>query len=200
MQIPPEVSAIHVGGRRAHEIFRSGDVPDIEPRPVFVESIRRAGKWSENCKVELLIRCGKGTYIRALARDIGRRLGCRAHIASLKREAIGPFSTDQAFLFGEGFDARDEIEAAILPIDYLGGFLPRYTVREDDERALSAGREIPLSRTRRETPGEYCPDSTILTLGGSFITIGDLRQSGGITKIKPRINIERINSLAGYTH
>ncbi|MCL2683818.1 MAG: tRNA pseudouridine(55) synthase TruB, partial [Synergistaceae bacterium] len=92
MQVPPEVSAVHVGGRRAHEIFRSGGVPDIEPRPIFIESISRVENLSENHEVELLIRCGKGTYIRALARDMGRRLGCRAHIASLRREAVGPFS------------------------------------------------------------------------------------------------------------
>ena len=198
MQVPPEVSAVHVGGRRAHEIFRSGDVPAIEPRPVFIESIRRVGSLSENREVELLVGCGKGTYIRALARDVGHRLGCRAHIASLRRETVGPFSVENSLFIDEDFDSRDEIEAAILPADFLGVFLPRYAVNDDDERALSAGVEIPLSRARRETFGEYCPDSTILTGGNSFITVGDLKSSG-VSMIKPRINIERTHSFAGYT-
>ena len=195
-QIPPEVSAVHVGGRRAHEIFRSGGVPDIKPRPVFIESIRRVGGPSENREVKLLIRCGKGTYIRALARDIGRRLGCGAHIASLRREAIGPFTESCSLFVENGFDNRGEIEGAILPIDFLGRFLPRYTIGEEDERILSAGREIPLTRAKRETSGEYCPFSTILAAGSSLITIGGLSLSG-ITMIKPRINIERIGSLSG---
>jgi tRNA U55 pseudouridine synthase TruB len=194
MQVPPEVSAVHVGGRRAHEIFRSGGVPDIEPRPIFIESIRRSGDLSESREVELLIRCGKGTYIRALARDIGRRLGCRAHIVSLRREAVGPFAAKNALSLDEGFESRDDVGAAILPIDFLGGFLPRYAVSEDDERLLSAGREIPLSRAKRETHGKCCQDSIIFTSGSSLITVGDLKSSDGITVIKPQINIEKIHS------
>jgi tRNA U55 pseudouridine synthase TruB len=199
MQVPPEVSAVHVGGRRAHEIFRSGGVPDIESRPVFIESIHRAGSLSENREVELLIRCGKGTYIRALARDMGRRLGCGAHIASLRREAIGPFEADRALAIDEDFRTPDQIKAAILPIDFLGKFLPRYTVSGEDERNLSAGREIPLSRAKRKTSGECCPDSTIIAGGSSHMTVGSLRPSA-TTMIKPQINIEKIHSVREYTN
>jgi tRNA pseudouridine(55) synthase len=198
MQVPPEVSAVHVGGRRAHEIFRSGGAPDLEPRPVFIESISRVGSLSEDGEAELLIRCGKGTYIRALVRDIGKRLGCRAHIASLRREAVGPFVANHALSLGESVETRDDIEASIYPIDCLGGFLARYAVGEDDERLLSTGREIPLSHATRETSGECCPDSTIFIVGNSFITIGGLKPSGGVIMIKPQINIENIHSPAGY--
>ena len=85
MQVPPEISAVHVNGRRAHRISRAGCKPEIPPRPVFVESIRREGVISDDRDVELLIRCGKGTYVRSIARDIGRRLGCMAHVAGLRR-------------------------------------------------------------------------------------------------------------------
>ncbi|MDR2780453.1 MAG: tRNA pseudouridine(55) synthase TruB, partial [Synergistaceae bacterium] len=92
MQTPPEISAVHVNGRRAHKISRAGGKPEIPPRPVFVESIRRDGAISGDGCVRLLIRCGKGTYVRSIARDIGRRLGCLAHVAALRRLSVGPFS------------------------------------------------------------------------------------------------------------
>ena len=198
MQVPPEVSAVRVGGRRAHEIFRSGGAPDIEPRPVFIENIRRVGSISENREVELLIRCGKGTYIRSLARDIGRRIGCYAHIASLEREAVGPFTLKNALSPDGNSEAGDHIEQAILPIDFLGAFLPRYMIGRDDERALSAGREIPISRAERMTSGDYCPDSTVLATGRSLITVGSIKASGGTVMIKPQVNIERTVSSAGH--
>ena len=197
MQVPPDISAVRVNGRRAHNISRSGGVPDIKPRPVFIESIRRVGNFSaapEDCKVELLIRCGKGTYIRSLARDLGRKLGCRAHIASLKREAAGPFTESNALLLEPDFDSREKILSAILPIDFLGGFLPLYKVCGEGERALAAGKEIPFSRAARETYGDSCPDSIILAKGKSLISVGALKASR-VTMIKPQINIEKINSF-----
>jgi tRNA pseudouridine(55) synthase len=194
MQTPPEVSAVRVNGRRAHEIFRSGLAPDIAPRPVFVESIERTAQVA-NHRVELLVRCGKGTYVRALARDMGRRLGCGAHVASLTREAVGPFSLAGSLDPGADFQpSREDVSAAIRPLDVMGEFLPRYSVGAGEERALTDGREVPLTQATRVTPGLSCPAALALVAGNSLVAVADLVTSRGGVAIRPRVNIARVSS------
>lgn len=100
MQSPPEISAIKVGGRPSHKIARSGKNENfsLPPRPVKVYSIKRSSPLID-CKFELNIRCGKGTYIRSIARDIGRVMGCGGHVVKLERLSIGRFLLDNAVGF-----------------------------------------------------------------------------------------------------
>jgi tRNA pseudouridine(55) synthase len=191
MQTPPEISAIHVGGRRAHKISREGGKPEIPSRPVFVESIQRTGDISRDGDVELLIRCGKGTYVRAIARDIGRRLGCLAHITALRRLSVGPFSLDEtrAPKSGVPFTSRDDLLSAIKPVLSLEHFLPRYSVDAPAASSLSQGREVSFSKASRVTFGERCPGGTIMIRSDSCITIGNIERKGENTSIVPRMNI-----------
>jgi tRNA pseudouridine(55) synthase len=192
MQTPPEVSAVRVNGVRAHKIFRSGGEPDIKPRPVFIESIKRSGSVSANREAEFLIVCGKGTYVRAIARDIGRRLGCPAHIASLRREAVGPFRAEESLRLGDSSAmSRGEILSNLKPLDFLENFLPRYSVSSEYEAALLAGREIPFTAARRETPGDRPPWDTVLVAGGSVVAVAGLGRSGRAVLMRPRVNIMR---------
>jgi tRNA pseudouridine55 synthase len=93
-QRPPAFSAMKVGGRRAYSMARAGEAPALPPRPVRVDRIDILRyDWPE---LELDIRCGKGTYIRSLARDIGTALGTGGHCASLRRTAVGPFDESMA--------------------------------------------------------------------------------------------------------
>lgn len=93
-QLPPCVSAVKVGGRRAYKLVRQGKEVTLRPRPVTVHAIDlRRYEWPE---LELDIRCGKGTYIRSLARDLGRALGTGGHCAGLRRTAVGPFAESSA--------------------------------------------------------------------------------------------------------
>jgi tRNA pseudouridine55 synthase len=102
LQVPPAVSAIHVNGVRAHALSRSGKEPVIQPRPVRVTDIRiLSGPKEGNDTLKLRIRCSRGTYVRSVVRDLGRRLGCGAHVSSLVRTATGLFRLGDALAFDE---------------------------------------------------------------------------------------------------
>jgi tRNA pseudouridine55 synthase len=95
MQQPPSYSAVHVGGRRAHEIARGGGEPEIAARPLHVGRLERVG-CPDAERAVLEMSCGKGGYVRSMARDIGRALGCLGHVESLRRVRAGPFAEDAA--------------------------------------------------------------------------------------------------------
>lgn len=159
-QVPPRFSAVKVKGTPAHRLARAGKSVELQPRPARIDSIDLLSFRPPLAEVE--VRCGKGTYIRTLADDLGRRLGCGAHLAALRRTAVGPFDVDDAVslerleaAFNEG--SLDEL---LLPLDYgLGHFPPAYldTEAEKDTRhgcplAASAGpfkRLLPASEGQR---------------------------------------------------
>jgi tRNA pseudouridine55 synthase len=94
LQVPPAYSALKVAGRRAYRLARDGDAPELEPRPVTVHAMRIVEvEWP---RVVLEVVCGAGTYIRSIARDLGRAVGIPASLAALRRTAIGPFTVEQA--------------------------------------------------------------------------------------------------------
>jgi tRNA pseudouridine55 synthase len=100
MQIPPMVSALHVDGRRLHELAREGIEVERQPRPVTVYSFDVTG--TDNPSVlRIEVRCSAGTYIRTLADDLGRLLGGGAHLTDLRRTAVGSFGEDEARPPGE---------------------------------------------------------------------------------------------------
>jgi tRNA pseudouridine(55) synthase len=190
MQTPPDISAIHVKGRRAHEIRRAGESPDLAPRPVFIKSVRREGPISSEGELSLIVNCGKGVYVRAIARDMGKLLGCRAHIASLTRLAIGPFSLENALRVDENFSVRrDDIASAVYPPESLGSYLPLYSAGENDASKLAQGRTIIFSGLKRETCGAYCPGETIIISRRDAVTVGILDRTGGTVAVKPEVNI-----------
>jgi tRNA pseudouridine(55) synthase len=198
MQVPPEISAIHVNGRRAHEIRRAGGTPDLAARPVFIKSVRREGPISPEGELTLTINCGKGVYVRAIARDMGRVLGCLAHIASLTRLAIGPFSLETALRVDEDFSvARDDMASAVCPPESLGSYLPLYSAGESDALKLARGSAISFSGVRRETCGAYCPGETVLISRRNAATVGTICRIGGTVTVKPEINIDEMNGGSG---
>jgi len=94
LQRPPAHSAVKIDGRRAYKLARRGEAPEIEPRPVTVHAIDLIKyEWPF---VELDLRCGKGVYVRSLARDLGEALGTGGHCASIRRTAVGPFTLQMA--------------------------------------------------------------------------------------------------------
>lgn len=93
-QIPPAYSAIHVNGQRAYKLARKGETVEIEPRQVTVHAIELLSyQWP---MADLSITCGKGTYIRSIARDLGKMLGTGGHCATLRRTAVGPYTLEHA--------------------------------------------------------------------------------------------------------
>jgi len=89
-QIPPQYSAIKVQGERAYDLARDGETVELKPRPVQIHELNLV-EHSDNGQSVFEAECGKGTYVRALARDIGRILGCFGHICALRRTLVGPF-------------------------------------------------------------------------------------------------------------
>jgi tRNA pseudouridine55 synthase len=109
MQVPPVFSAIHVDGKRSHELARNGKAVELAPRPVSIRSIEMMG-WSDEVTAQVRVTCSKGTYIRSLARDIGLACGSRGYLSALKRTAIGPF-LDSMAVDPEGFDPAVHVSA-----------------------------------------------------------------------------------------
>lgn len=105
MQTPPQFSAIKIGGERAYDLAREGETVDIPAREVEIARFDLVEMQGGDATV-FEIECGKGTYVRSLARDMGRELGCFGHIAHLRRTEVDPFTADDLVTF-------DEIEAAI---------------------------------------------------------------------------------------
>ena len=126
-QRPPQYSAIKVGGRRAYAMARKGQRFDLSPRWVQIDSIQRLEYvWP---LLELMIECGKGTYIRSLARDLGERLGVGGYIESLRRIRVGPFAIDQAVKFsGNIAEDQESLRTGFIPIaQALAMMTPRTT-------------------------------------------------------------------------
>jgi tRNA pseudouridine55 synthase len=104
MQTPPQFSAIKIGGERAYDLAREGETVDIPPREVEIGRLDLVGT-TVDAHAIFEVECGKGTYVRSLARDMGRDLGCFGHIAELRRTEVEPFTA-------EDFVTLDELEAA----------------------------------------------------------------------------------------
>lgn len=107
-QVPPMYSALHHQGRRLYELARAGKMVERDPRRVFIDRLALIDWQPPDLTIE--VRCGKGTYIRALARDLGAALGCGAHLRALRRTAVGTFRIEDAV----PLDTLD-VSAALLP-------------------------------------------------------------------------------------
>jgi tRNA pseudouridine55 synthase len=107
MQVPPQFSAIKVDGNRAYDLAREGETVALEARPVVIDRLAVVDM-PDDATTVFEAECGKGTYVRAIARDLGRAMGCFGHVIALRRTRVGPFSEDDAVTL-------TEIEAAMKP-------------------------------------------------------------------------------------
>ncbi|MFN4259989.1 MAG: tRNA pseudouridine(55) synthase TruB [Gemmataceae bacterium] len=142
-QVPPAFSAAKVSGQRAYELARRGREVELAARPVHIQRITR---WAYAYPLlELEVHCGKGTYIRALARDLGNRLGCGALVEILRRERVGPFTAaDAVVLDADAATAR----AQLLPLEAAVCELPRVDVSPTQGEKLRHGQSVSLTTLR----------------------------------------------------
>lgn len=147
-QIPPAFSAVHVAGERAYARARRGEAVEIAAREVEVHSLELAAY--DYPRLELVVECGSGTYIRSLGRDIGEALGTGAVMSALVREAIGPFHIEDAVCPAQLTPER--LTAALLPPLAAVIHLPRRICSSDEVRALIQGRAIAFAAA--ESVGE----------------------------------------------
>jgi len=145
LQVPPAFSAIKIDGERAYDLARAGEAVELEPRPVEIDAIDLVGMPEPDTSV-FEARCGKGTYVRALARDLGAALGCLGHTVALRRTRVAPFGEDQAVTLEALQAASQEGEAALqgllLPVETALQGLIRISVGQNDAARLVRGQAV----------------------------------------------------------
>jgi tRNA pseudouridine55 synthase len=171
MQVPPGVSAIKVDGQRAYKLTRAGAAPELAARPVTVyeftvTDVRPVGDFLD---VDATIRCSSGTYIRALARDLGAALGTGGHLTALRRTAVGPYRLDQAHTL-EDLSERPHLTPLA---EAAAAAFPRLDLTADTARRLAHGVRIPVPAPVVPAPGApepetpvaaFAPDGTLIAL------------------------------------
>lgn len=146
-QVPPDHSAVHVAGRRAYELARGGQKPELSSRQVTIHGLDLLG-WDETDRdhpvAELDVHCSAGTYVRSLARDLGEALGCGAYLGALTRTASGPFRMDAAHPLARVREelAAGRVEALLLPPDAGLEHIPSLQVPARDMEAIARGQVI----------------------------------------------------------
>ncbi|MFI7109159.1 tRNA pseudouridine(55) synthase TruB [Nonomuraea sp. NPDC050227] len=162
MQVPPQVSAIKVNGQRAYKMARAGEEVALAARPVTVYGfdvldIRAAG---DVVDVDAVVTCSSGTYIRALARDLGAALGVGGHLTSLRRTRVGPYDLSLA----RGIDQLAE-ECVVLPIgEAVSAAFPRRDVTAEEARVIGHGGRLPAAGLGAGPIGVFGPEGELLAL------------------------------------
>jgi tRNA pseudouridine55 synthase len=137
-QVPPAYSAAHVTGQRAYKLARKGRAVDLQPRRVRIDAIQVLTYDYPRLVIE--VHCGKGTYIRSLARDLGERLGCGAIVQALRRTRVGPFAVADALpLSVDPATARENL----LPLTAAVSALPHVTLPDEWAHRLTRGQTVP---------------------------------------------------------
>lgn len=146
-QRPPTFSAIKVDGQRAYDLARAGKPPELDARPVDIYEFDIDQYGAEETTFRVV--CGKGTYVRSLARDMGLALGTYGTITRLIREAVGPFSLENAIsldFFSENPDnpsqEQHKLESAVLPIETVLDDIPVLAVTDPEAQRLRNGQKL----------------------------------------------------------
>jgi tRNA pseudouridine55 synthase len=150
MQQPPSFSAIKVNGERAYDLARDGEIVDLEPRPVQIHALRLVACDRDQGVLEA--ECGKGTYVRAIARDLGRALGCLGHVVALRRTRVGPFLEADSTPLAELLDAPDQAPEAMLSVEAGLSELPCVVLDRTGAARLRRGQSVILRG--RDAPSE----------------------------------------------
>lgn len=155
MQVPPAYSALKIDGERAYDLAREGQTVVLEERPVAIHRLELVDMPDADHAV-LEAECGKGTYVRAIARDLGRKLGCRGHVSALRRLSVGPFDESTMILLDDLIAAREAgsvvtLDRFLRPIGFGLGAVPEIALSANDaararrgQSVLIRGRDAPI--------------------------------------------------------
>jgi tRNA pseudouridine55 synthase len=176
MQTPPKYSAVKIAGERAYDLARAGEEVKIEPRQVEIERLDLIAM-PDGDHAEFSAECGKGTYVRAIARDLGRALGTYGHVVALRRVAVGPFMEAIAVKV-EDLPAPSETPGpppstkAILPVGAGVAHIPSITVSAADAARLARGQTTLLRG--RDAP--VVNGWVAVLVGGQLIALAEAEQ------------------------
>ncbi len=191
MQSPPAVSAVHIEGERAHLLARAGRGFIPAPKPVFFAKIRRTSKIDGAGRVRFSVECGRGTYIRAFARDLGKRLASAAHVSVLTRLACGPFRAGAIKKAEELFSmTAAEIERAATPVAEFEAGCASYEADEAACRALSAGGSVVLPSLSRISFGAgISAGSPVVVKSARIFSVCRAAEKNGTFELSPDVNL-----------
>ena len=179
-QLPPMYSALKRDGQPLYKLARQGLEVAREPRAVVVHELEMlAFRGGHRAETELRIRCSKGTYIRAIAEDLGRALGCGAHVSALRRSGLGTFTESMAVRLAalEQCAGHTERDALLLPADAALGNLPLVRLSESGGFSLRRGQPVTVANL---------PPGGMVRVGlesGEFLGLGEILEDG---RLAPR--------------
>jgi tRNA pseudouridine55 synthase len=145
-QVPPAYSAVHVSGRRAYALARSGHKVELAPRPTMIYRFELIAAPDRDHAV-LEVQCGKGTYVRSLARDLAACLGTVGHVSSLRRTAVGPFTEAQAISLETARSLRHSPAAFrhLLPVETVLDDIPAVVLTDTEAKRLRSGQPVSMA-------------------------------------------------------
>ena len=190
-QVPPRYSAIKIGGERAYDLARDGEVVELKARPVEIARLELVETPDPDHAV-LEAECGKGTYVRALARDLGRALGCFGHVCALRRVAVGPFG-EETMISLEQLEAvchraaagEASLADALMPVETALDDIPALAVSGPDAARLHRGQAVLLRG--RDAPNFR--GTVYVTAAGRLVALAEVDRG----EIVPK----RVFNLAG---
>jgi tRNA pseudouridine55 synthase len=192
-QTPPQYSAIKIQGERAYDLAREGETVELKPRPVEIHHLTLVEQ-PDNSHSVFEAECGKGTYVRALARDIGRILGCYGHICALRRTLVGPFGEADMIpleqleaLCDRAASGEGSLADALLPVETALDDIPALAVTRADAARLHRGQAVLLR-------GRDAPNSSgtvYVTVAGRLLALAEIGNGELIPK--------RVFNLTGLT-
>ncbi len=176
-QVPPAFSAIHIKGERAYTLARRGEQVDMPSRLVNIYDLRVTNTPdADHCEFE--VDCGTGTYVRAIARDMGRKLGCFGHVCALRRTRVGRFHEDMSISLDKlrelshSAPDREALLAALLGVETALDDIPELAVNANDAFRLQQGRSVLI----RGADAPILSGAVYATLHGTLIAIGEVRR------------------------
>jgi len=192
-QVPPRFSAIKIAGERAYDLARDGEEVELQSREVRIDRLDLVDSPDADHAV-FETDCGKGTYVRALARDFGRILGCRGHVSALRRTCVGPFGEpemisleDLTALCDRAAAGEASLADALWPVETALDDIPALAVNRSDAARLQRGQAVILRG--RDAP--ILTGLVYVTVAGELIALAETGQG----EIVPK----RVFNLAGLT-
>lgn len=178
LQVPPQFSAIKVEGHRAYDLARDGETVELDARKVVIEALEIEAMPDAET-TEFTAVCGKGTYVRSLARDIGRLLGCYGHIIALRRTQVGPFADERAVTLDDLRALAEEgaVDTALRPVEDALDDLIHLPLTPSDASRIARGQSVILRG--RDTP--IVAGSAYATARGRLLALVDVEKG----EVKP---------------
>ena len=169
LQTPPKFSAIKIAGERAYDLARDGEEVELQARPVEIDALTIVSHDGATTNFEA--ECGKGTYVRAIARDLGLALGCLGHVAHLRRTRVGPFTVAEAASVETLRESPESALSALQPVKAALTLIPEIVLHRDAAARLKRGQSALL----RGAGAPIELEAAYATCAGTLVSTGSVQ-------------------------